>query len=97
MASGGSLNIANQAQANGIAYKIVANAAGLAVQDATDYVRFISTISATVISISLANFAVSKNAKDLEPIEPATTAAANSIQHLTAVGTAAAEVMGDFA
>ena len=95
-ASGGSLKIKNQAEANGIAYGVIANAAALAVQDATDYLRFVGTVSATVVSISVAKFAVTKQPKDLEPIPPAESAATNATQHLIDVGNAAASVLQAF-
>ena len=93
----GSLDIANRADANGIAYRVIANAAAIAVQDGTDYLRMVDTVCATVIAISIAKFAVTKSKQDLDPIEPAQKAAKAATVQFTTIGSAAAEVLGDFA
>ncbi len=83
--------------AAGRAYQSVAQSAAIAIQDGTDYLRNVSTISTTSIGVAMALLVAGDpkgNASNI--IQTAQKIAAAGVAQFTLVGTAAVEVASTF-
>ncbi len=84
-----------QLAAAGRAYQSVAQSAAIAIQDATDYLRGINTISSTAAGIGIA-MVISGNSKGLLVIEQATQIGLAGVAQFTACTGAAVVVATSF-
>ncbi len=86
-----------QADAAGKAYHAVAQATAMAVQDAVDHLRNVSTVAGTAIGVALAEFLETgeQNAFDTA-VEAATSTVRAATNTFSEVGTAAAAVLNGF-
>jgi hypothetical protein len=80
----------------GKAYQSVAQSTAIAVQDATDTLRNMSTIATTAIGVAMAQFLATKDEKYIKVITEAQTVMTNATTNFTAVGTAAAQILKGF-
>jgi len=83
--------------AAGRAYQSVAQSAAIAIQDGTDYLRNVSTISTTSIGVAMALLVAGDpkgNASTI--IQTAQSVASAAVTQFTQVGTAAVQVATDF-
>ena len=82
----------------GKAYQSVAQSMAIAVQDATDHLRNMSTVSSTAIGVAMAQMlADPKNAKTYEQvIKNMQSVACTAAQHFKQVGEDAGDVLTDF-
>lgn len=81
--------------AAGRAYQSVAQSSAIAIQDATDYLRSISTISATAIGVGIA-MVVANKGDGAAVIQQGQAIATTAVTQFAAVGTAAAKVATEF-
>jgi|SRR5215469_6351669 len=84
-----------QLAAAGRAYLSVAQSAAIAIQDATDYLRSISTISSTAAGIGIA-MVIAGDEKGAKVISTASDLASKGVTHFTDIGKAAIKVATDF-
>lgn len=90
------MNAANiQLAAAGRAYQSVAQSTAIAIQDATDYLRNISTISLTSIGVGMALLAADQP-QGTTLISKAQQIATDAIQHFAKVGDAAIKVASTY-
>jgi hypothetical protein len=80
----------------GKAYQSVAQSTALAIQDATDNLRNINSISATAIGVSMAQFLETKDPVYIQAIETATKMSADAANTFMLIGTNAATVLKGF-
>jgi hypothetical protein len=80
----------------GKAYQSVAQSTAIAVQDAADTLRNMSTISTTAIGVAMAQFLATKDAAYIQVIAEAQLVMTNATANFTAVGTAAAQILKGF-
>jgi hypothetical protein len=85
-----------QLAAAGRAYQIVAQATAIAVQDATDFLRNMSTLSATAAGIGLAQVIAGDTSAGTATIAAAQTVAQNAIIIFSGIGTAATAVATEY-
>lgn len=78
------------------AQQSVAQSTAIAVQDATDNLRNISTISSTAIGVALAKLIETKDPKYAEVIVEAQKALTNASAHFADVGGKSAKILSDF-
>jgi hypothetical protein len=91
------MNAANiQLAAAGRAYQSVAQSAAIAIQDATDYLRSINTISSTAAGIGIAMVIAGKKPEGIAVITQAAVIATAGVAQFTAVTTAAVAVASSF-
>lgn len=81
--------------AAGRAYNAVAQSAAIAIQDATDCLRSMSTISSTAAGIGMAMVIIG-NGKGTDVIKEAQKLGSNAIKQFSAVCTAATAVATNF-
>ena len=80
-----------------VVYQQVAQAMGLAVQDATDYQRNLSIIAATATGLALAQLLAGINTQNAkEVLSESTQVVAHGAKNLTDVGQAAAQIVKAF-
>lgn len=84
-----------QLAAAGRAYQSVAQSAAIAIQDATDFLRSMNTISSTAAGIGIA-MVIAGNAKGKGVIEEAAKIATNGVTQFTAATGAAVKVASSF-
>jgi hypothetical protein len=84
-----------QLAAAGRAYQSVAQSAAIAIQDATDYLRGINTISSTAAGIGIA-MVIAGNSKGVFVVEQATQLGASGVAQFTACTGAAVAVASSF-
>jgi hypothetical protein len=77
----------------GKAYQSVAQSMALAIQDATDNLRNINTISATAIGVSMAQFLETKDPVYAQAIELAMKMSVEAASNFKTIGTNAADVL----
>lgn len=80
----------------GKAYQSVAQSSAIAVQDATDSLRNISTISMTAMGVAIAQFLATGDAKYAQAIQHATQMMTDAAVFFKAVGQDAATVLSSF-
>jgi len=80
----------------GKAYQSVAQSTAIAVQDATDNLRNINTISATAMGVSMAQFLETGDSKYAQAIELAQKMATQAAGNFMLIGTNAADVLKGF-
>ena len=80
----------------GKAYQSVAQSSAIAVQDATDNLRHIMTISTTAIGTAMAEFIATKNPFYLSVIKEAQGLVDTAAKQMVTVGESAAEVIKSF-
>jgi|SRR5215475_14433093 len=85
-----------QLAAAGRAYLSVAQTAAIAIQDATDYLRSISTISSTAAGIGIAMVIAGETEKGAKVISTASELASKGVTHFGDIGKAAIKVATDF-
>jgi len=85
-----------QLAAAGRAYLSVAQSAAIAIQDATDYLRSISTISSTAAGIGMAMVIAGETGKGAQVIGAATTLSAAGVAQFSAISGAAIAVASGF-
>ena len=78
------------------AQQAVAQSTSIAVQDATDNLRNVSTITTTTISVALAQLLATGDEKYIKVINTAQTAMENTIKNFATVGEKSAKILGDF-
>lgn len=78
------------------AQQAVAQSAAIAVQDATDNLRNISTITTTTISVALAQLLETGDPKYVEVIDNAQKVMNNTIENFAQVGEKSAKILSDF-
>lgn len=80
----------------GKAYQSVAQSTAIAVQDATDNLRNINTISATAIGVAMAKLLETKDPIYAQAIETANKMALEAANNFKVIGTNAADVLKGF-
>lgn len=80
----------------GKAYQAVAQSTALAVQDATDNLRNINTISATALGVAMAQFLATKDPQYVTAIEEAQKMATAAASNFKTIGVNAADVLKAF-
>jgi len=85
-----------KASGAGKAYQSVAQSMAIAVADATDYLRHISSISATAIGLATAKFAETKDPQWLAVIKAAENALSVAQNDFKTIGTHAADILKGF-
>jgi hypothetical protein len=80
----------------GKAYQSVAQTAALAVQDAADHLRNLSTLSATALGVAMAHLLATGDPKYLKAIEIAQGMMKSATDDFQRIGSAAAEVLRGF-
>lgn len=84
----------------GKAYQSVAQSAAIAIQDATDNLRNVSTLATTAAGVAIAQMLVAKDAKSQElyanVLDQSKKLVSNSTQDLATIGTAMATLMKEF-
>jgi hypothetical protein len=80
----------------GKAYQSVAQSAAIAVQDATDALRNISTIATTAVGVAMAQYLATGEQKYADAIDKAQAVMQNATDDFTKIGTAAAQVLKSF-
>jgi hypothetical protein len=85
-----------QLAAAGRAYQIVAQASAIAVQDATDFLRNVGTMSATAAGIGLAQVIAGEETKGTNTITAAQTVMTNAVQIFGQIGQAATKVATEY-
>lgn len=78
------------------AQKAVAQSTSIAVQDAADNLRNLSTISTTAIGVAMAKFIATGDPKYVAVIAEAERVATNAVEHFGQVGETAAKILDDF-
>lgn len=77
----------------GKAYQSVAQSTALAIQDATDNLRNINTISATVLGVAMAQFLETKDPSYIQAMEYAVKMSAEAANNFKTIGVNAADVL----
>lgn len=86
-----------QASGQGKAYQSVAQSTAIAVQDATDALRNVTTVASTAAGVALAQILATGNAEPYQPtLDSAKAMVATAIQDFAAVGEAAGKVLSSF-
>ncbi len=85
-----------QLAAAGRAYLSVAQSAAIAIQDATDFLRSMSTISSTAAGIGIAMVIAGEDSKGKNVISEATKVAANAVTHFNSATKGAITVASNF-
>jgi hypothetical protein len=85
-----------QLAAAGRAYLSVAQSAAIAIQDATDYLRSMNTISSTAAGIGIAMVIAGETQKGAKVISTAAALATASVVQFTAISGAAVAVASSF-
>jgi hypothetical protein len=80
----------------GKAYQAVAQSTAIAVQDAADTLRNMSTIATTAIGVAMAQYLATKDKDYLKAIDEAQTVMTNATQNFTNIGAAAGEILRGF-
>lgn len=80
----------------GKAYQSVAQSAAIAVQDATDALRNVSTIATTAAGVALAQFLATGDAKYAHALQHAQDMMTSATKDYAAVGKAAAAIVTEF-
>ncbi len=80
----------------GKAYQSVAQSAAIAVQDATDNLRNISTISTTALGVAMAQLLATGDTKYVEAITTAQSMMSRATSDFTNIGEAAAAIANKF-
>ncbi len=80
----------------GRAYQSVAQSTAIAIQDATDYMRNVSTISATAIGVAMAQMAASDGTKGTTLLGKAQGLVASAAQDFSTISTNAIAVATDY-
>lgn len=78
------------------AQQSVAQSSSIAVQDATDNLRNLSTITSTAIGVALAQLLATGEPKYIDVITESQKALTSATEHFTTVGTDAAKVLQGF-
>lgn len=78
------------------AQQAVAQSTAIAVQDASDHLRNISTISSTAIGVALAQLLATGEPKYADVIKEAQKALASATEHFATVGEKSAKVLQGF-
>lgn len=81
----------------GKAYQSVAQSTAIAIQDATDNLRNLNTISTTTIGVAMAQFLATKDKDYLEAIKTAEDVAKNAAVRFQEIGTSAAQILQFYA
>ncbi len=81
------------AEGAGKAYQSVAQSTALAIQDATDNLRNINTISATVMGVAMAQLLETKDTTYITIMEQATKMSADAAANFQTIGVNAANVL----
>jgi TPR repeat protein len=74
----------------------VAQSTSIAVQDAADYLRNLSTITSTAIGVALAQLLATGDPKYSKVIEEAQKVMEKAAEHFSSVGEKAAKIQKDF-
>ena len=85
-----------QTSGAGKAYQSVAQSAAIAVQDAADALRNISTIATTAVGVAMAQYLATGEKKYADAMNQAQLLMQGATSDFTAVGTAAATVLKGF-
>jgi len=80
----------------GKAYQSVAQTAAIAVQDAADALRNVSTIATTAVGVAMAQYLATGEDKYAKVIDKAQQMMTGATADFTAIGTAAATVLNSF-
>jgi hypothetical protein len=80
----------------GKAYQSVAQSTAIAVQDAADNLRNVSTIATTAIGVAMAQYLATKDAKYAEVIKEAKAVMSDATQNFGDIGSAAATILRGF-
>lgn len=81
----------------GKAYQSVAQSTALAVQDATDALRNVSTMATTAAGVALAQILATGNVAQYQPtLDSAQTIMTNAIADFSAIGLAAGDILKTF-
>ena len=78
------------------AQQAVAQSTAIAVQDAADNLRNVSTITTTAISVALAQLLATGDKKYVDVIDTAQKAMSNTIENYAQVGEKSAKILSDF-
>ncbi len=78
------------------AQQAVAQSTAIAVQDAADNLRNVSTITTTAISVALAQLLATGDKKYADVIDNAQKAMANTIENYAQIGEKSAKILNDF-
>lgn len=78
------------------AQNAVAQSSAIAVQDATDHLRNISTIASTAIGVALAQLLATGEPKYADVIKEAQSALESATEHFSTVGEKSAKVLQGF-
>ena len=80
----------------GKAYQSVAQSTAIAIQDATDNLRNLNTISTTAIGVALAQFIATKDVKYEQVIDKALDVASQANINYLNIGASSAKVLQDY-
>jgi len=80
----------------GRAYQSVAQSTAIAIQDATDYLRNVSTISATAIGVALAQIAATKGSEGTQLLAAAQGLVPVAVTDFSNIGAAAITVATNY-
>lgn len=81
----------------GKAYQSVSQSSAIAVQDATDNLRNVSTMATTAMGVALAQMLATGNADQYSKvIDQANTMITNSTTNFAAIGKSASDLVGEF-
>ncbi len=83
-------------QANAKAQQAVAQSAAIAIQDAADNLRNLSTITTTAIGVALAQLLATGDEKYAKVIEEAQKVMVNGTENFASIGEKASKVLQDF-
>jgi|TARA_B110000240_G_C13350136_1_gene389383 hypothetical protein len=83
-------------QAFSKAQQSVAQSSAIAIQDATDNLRNLSTITTTAIGVALAQLLATKDSKYAEIIEEAQKVMEKGTKNFAEVGKVSAKILADF-
>ena len=83
-------------QANAKAQQAVAQSAAIAIQDAADNLRNLSTITTTAIGVALAQLLATGDEKYAKVIEEAQKVMVNGTENFASIGEKATKVLQDF-
>jgi len=80
----------------GRAYQAVAQSTAIAIQDATDYLRNVSTIATTSIGVAMAQIAASQGAEGTELLTTAQGLITKAVADFSSISAAAIAVAGNY-
>ncbi len=83
-------------QGRGLAFQAVSQSTALAVQDATDYLRNLSTIATTAVGTALAKMIETKDPSYAKVIELAQNSVKTAAESFELVGKSAAEIVKNY-